>query len=626
MYKITDGILRKDGKKVFAIGESYYPSFHPCKFPVKPEDDRVGEMKKDLKMMAEAGFNHVRIAALGDVTYDGENRRVTIDAPFVDAMLRESQKNGLSNSVRLQGFSVNLRGFPDGDMIDAEGNVPAFTWADFVRTTPNHPGILEDNFLYAKDLAAHFAKFPSVVGFQTYNEPKYPRPHGHACDYNPHTIAAFRKWLVERGVLTAEEAETYEPPRGRQEQAPEMWALWRVFSAEKLTAFLANASKGAGAGANLPTFTCSTADTVCKTNPRRGVDAFGNAKTMELVGYTNYKHAWGAEYFPMCLDSDVFQCAAELEGKEAWCVELDSRTYIEPSVYNKGTYATVGSGVKGIIYYQWRGDCPVPGVPHPNSCGILNYDGTKTKNYDNALQVNKWLTSVSDFLVNAHRAKEGVGLFYSLYAPAWCDSMENRDLDTPNKVFFNASVMAMNHIYAELRRAGYTVTMVDGEHLEKSGLKVLIVPDFTHLSGEEKAAIDRFHKAGGKVYMNLDTGRPTNSFCALTDYQTEEPTYKQRQFAHPYTAYDLPELTGITPIAVSLDPNVGVQALQGDGYTLLVLTNLSPLKKTVDAKLKVSMLSRSAVFTAIDGDKAVSVCGEEVTVHGMTDGGMLILR
>ena len=175
MYQINGSILHKDGKKIFALGESYYPSFHPCKFPVKPEDDRIGEMIKDLKMMAEAGFNHVRFAALGTLSYDRESNTVTLDAPFVDAMTEEAQKNDLSVSVRLQGFSVNLRGFTDAEMIDEHGNVPDYVWSDFVRSTPNHPGILEDNFVHGRDTAKHFAKFSNVVGYQIYNEPKYPR-------------------------------------------------------------------------------------------------------------------------------------------------------------------------------------------------------------------------------------------------------------------------------------------------------------------------------------------------------------------------------------------------------------------------------------------------------------------
>ena len=176
MYQIKDCILYKDGKKTFVLGQSYYPSFHPSKFPVKPEDDRMGEMIKDLKMMAQAGFNHVRFAALGELSYDPDSNTVGLDAPLVDAMTQEAERNDLSVSVRLQGFSVNLRGFTDAQMINEKGNVPDYTWSNFVRSCPNHPGILEDNFVHGRDLAKHFAQFPNVVGYQIYNEPKYPAP------------------------------------------------------------------------------------------------------------------------------------------------------------------------------------------------------------------------------------------------------------------------------------------------------------------------------------------------------------------------------------------------------------------------------------------------------------------
>ena len=61
MFRINNGILYEDNNKLFAIGQSYYPSFHYAKYPVPPEGDRIGEMKKDLKLMADMGFNHVKI-------------------------------------------------------------------------------------------------------------------------------------------------------------------------------------------------------------------------------------------------------------------------------------------------------------------------------------------------------------------------------------------------------------------------------------------------------------------------------------------------------------------------------------------------------------------------------------
>ena len=628
MYEVKNGILHKDDKKLFVLGQSYYPSFHPCKFPVKPKDDRMGEMVKDLSGMAEAGFNHVRFAALGEVAYNAETKTVSYDGSFVDAMTREAEKNDLSVSVRLQGFSVNLRGFTDAELIDERGKTPDFAWSDFVRSTLNHQGILEDNYVQARDLAAHFAAFDNVVAYQIYNEPKYPQPMSIICDYNPHNVAAFRRWLVAHGVMTESEAATYEPPHGRHDQTPRMWALWRTFSTETLNAFLNYCAEAAKAGGALPTFTCLTADNGSKTNIRRGVDPFANAKGMELVGYTIYKHAWGADYFPMCLEGDSFQCAAESEGKESWCIELDSRTYIPCSVYNKGTYATIGSGVKGIVYYQWRGDQPVPGVPHPNSCGILNYDGTKTDNFDNAVKVNRFISSINDLLVNASRAREGVGLLLSSYAMALADGLLNSDHYPANEQYYNSCTVAIQALYAQLRSAGYTVTITDAAHLESNpcDIRVLIVPDTTLLSAEETAQVEAFIARGCKVYMNIPGGQPNRAYCGLQAYNTQQKTYRERVYDPYYTAHDLPKLTGIRPIASSLEPNVGVQVLQGSNYTLLVLTDISPIEGKADATVRVSIPFKTAEFVSVDGSRPVEVAGDLLTVRDMTDGGILILR
>jgi len=102
-YYIQNGKLICNGEPVFALGQSYYPSFHTAKYPVPPEGDRIGEMKKDLEQMAQMGFNHIRFAAIGDTRLD-EKGEVLVNTPFVDAMIEEAKKNGISTSVRLQGY------------------------------------------------------------------------------------------------------------------------------------------------------------------------------------------------------------------------------------------------------------------------------------------------------------------------------------------------------------------------------------------------------------------------------------------------------------------------------------------------------------------------------------------
>lgn len=240
MYKIKNGILEENGKKIFAVGESYYPSFYPYKYPVPPEGDRVGEMKKDFAMMKSLGFNYVRIAAIGTVKLS-EDGSLAVDTPFVGKLLKEAERVGLSISVRLQGYSVNLRDFKDVCMIDADGKPQDLSvWYDFIQTTLCHGGILEDNRFLSEKLSKYYSKYKSVAGFQIYNEPHFPGME--IFDYHPTAIASYRKWLVAHGEISEAEAQTYEPPQTRKEQPPKMWALWRLFSQESLSDFLDNAS------------------------------------------------------------------------------------------------------------------------------------------------------------------------------------------------------------------------------------------------------------------------------------------------------------------------------------------------------------------------------------------------
>ena len=624
MYSIQNGILYKNGKKEFVLGESYYPSFHPSKFPVPPDGDRYGEMKKDLKMMAEVGFNHVRFAALGEVKLE-EDGSVSVNTPFIDDMIKESEKNDLSVSIRQQGFSVNLRNFTDALMISYDGRNPDFRWCDFVRTTLNHEGILEDNRIYAKALAEHYSKNEGVVGFQIYNEPKYPETSSSYFDYHPKAIEAYRAWLVDKGVFTKEEAKDYEPPHTRDEQSSQMWALWRCFSMENMTAFLYNAAKGSKEGSPLPTFTCLTTCQVLAINYTSCVDFFGDAKTMDLVGYTTYFHANGVGYYPMCLHADLAQCAAELEGKESWCVELDSRTYIPSTVYTRGTYAIIGAGAKGIVYYQWRGDCPVPGVPNPNSCGILNYDGTKTNNFDNAVKVNRYISKMNELIINAKREHMGIGLLHSDYASFICCSREKKDTVTAENVG-NLYMTAYSEIYRQIRDGGYNVSITDAAHLKDNifGIKVLFVPSLNMLSDEEKAAVNDIRAKGVRVFENVFT-KDRSRCIAFKEYRLDPPKGTAETFDPYHSVYDIEEMTGIKPVAVSLDGGVGVQVLRGDGYRLLVLINKSSVKKEINAKIRINIPFTSAEFSDIDGEKNVLINGNELSVS-IKEGGIIVLR
>ena len=55
MYQIKNGILYRDGKPTLGIGVSYYASYHPEKRTLPPGADAIGEMRLDVRDMAQAG-------------------------------------------------------------------------------------------------------------------------------------------------------------------------------------------------------------------------------------------------------------------------------------------------------------------------------------------------------------------------------------------------------------------------------------------------------------------------------------------------------------------------------------------------------------------------------------------
>ena len=625
MYSIKKGLLNEDGKPIFALGQSYYPSFNPTKFPVMPDQDRIGEMKKDLRGMRDMGFNHVRFAALGEVTL--EDGKIKVDTPFIDAMIEEAGRLGLSVSVRLHGFTVNLRGFTDADMINWNGKKygeeDPVKWSDFVRTTLYHDGINEDNENYSKALAEHYKKYPNVVGFQIYNEPHYPT--GGAYDYRQKTIGEYRKWAVEKGVLTEGEARDYEPPRGRDEKSPEEWAYWRLFSLEALTKFLNNCSDATKKAApEQATFTCFTTASLSRVAALRCADYFANANAMDILGYTCYLRAKGADYYPLCMAADTMVSAAKLGGRESWCIELDSRTYIPTSVFNRNTYTSLGAGLKGIVYYQWRGDCPVPGVPFPNSCGILNYDGTKTANFDNAAKAVSFINKMSDTLMQVDRVHDGVGLLHSDFATFMADAREN-----PAKMNFgadlkNSYLVEYTATYRDLHDGRYNVDVVRAEHLKDNtfGIKVLFVPRYNDLSKEEKAAVDLFRENGGTVYCNTYTYMMTMGLgykkLGTTYYRYEDSVYDLA-----LTPAEACEVSGIKPMVHCDENTVGVQMLAGGGKTLIFLTNKSAARETNSCRLRLNFEYNRATIHTFDGEGTLSVSGKEIAVENFTDGAIV---
>ena len=387
-YTIRKGVLYHDGRAQIALGQSYYPSYHPQKVPVPPTGDRLGEMAKDLRAMREAGFNVVRMAALGDVTYD--QGKVSVDFPLPDAFCRMCEEQDLGAMIRLQGYSMNLRNFPDATMVDQQGQPMENAWSWFIRNCVNHPGIIEDNRMGTRASAAHFAAFPAVCSFQIYNEPAYPNLGLY--DYHPETLRAYAAWRAEHGLPPQEAPRSRPAPK----EDASGWVAWRTFLRERLNGFLCDMAAQAKAGYDAPaTLTCHMSCPLVPGATVRGEDYYTTAQGMDILGITCYLVNRGPAFHQAAMTLDACESAAACFGKKAWLIEYNARTDMPPQEWPRETYAALGRGFKGIFYYQWRADLPYPDGPEPEQFGMLYSDGRKASSYDMGVRMNRLVNRLS---------------------------------------------------------------------------------------------------------------------------------------------------------------------------------------------------------------------------------------
>lgn len=614
MWEIKNGILYKDNKPTYAIGLSYYPSYREDKVPVPPDGDRIGEMKKDIRMMKECGFNIVRFAALGEVKR--ENNSIVADTEFVDKLMSEAQLNDISVMLRLQGYAMNLSDWNDCYMLDQNGEqINRNIWFNFIQNSLHHKGILKDNAEGTAYLAKHYLKYKNLVSFQTYNEPHYPLDGEKIYDYHPETIKAFKKYLVEKGVANEIEAEKINPPTHKPYTVEErnLWAEWRLFSKESLSEFLLTSAQAAKEVDNsIASCTCLTTTPVRDYNSVIGVDFYDNARDMDLLGITHYIGTNGSDFFIADFAVNFTESAASYYGKHCWLIEYDARTDIPDRKLNEETYMALGCGFKGIMYYQWRGDCPMPSSPEGNGYGFLNYDGTKAPNYDNGMAMVNFLNRISDKLVSAEKVRTNVGILYSNYAVFMADIAT--ETITKQK---NTTIQLMLQVYEKLKRKGVSADVVIPETLaeNKLNIKWLFVPEYDLLSPKEKDFVVDFAKKGGKVFVMNGIG----FHKLLIEYG---------KYNYPETLDDIFEENNIVPVAEVLNsPFVMTNTIKGNDCYLISVNNIktsdAPIKNVL---LKLNIPAKKVVFMTSCGDVELVLNENIITLPGITDGGMLYVE
>lgn len=607
-YTMKNGILYDNGIAKLALGASYYPSFHPAKFPVPPEGDRLGEMKKDLLQMEKMGFNFLRTAALGKVFLD--NDKVKTNTDFIDDMAKECEKRNLALSVRLNGYITNLRDNTDYTMINHKGEEAKKYWSVFIEFCLYHEGILQDDRDVTMALAKHFNQFPAVVSYQIYNEPHYPS-NGYF-DYHPLALKAYRNWLVEKGYMSENEAANYIPPSEKPTDIDgiEEWIRFRMFSMNAMSNFLNKTSAYAKETApEIETYTCYTSIEAGNQRVSIGVSYFDD--DMDVFGMTSYTNLLGSDIYPALYAIDVAASAAEMKGNNAWMIEADARIKAPARKLYAQTYMILGAGFKGICYYAWKGDYPYEGTPIPDNCGFYHYDGAPSLELEEKKKLFPMLNRYSTELVLAKRMHSGIAILHSDHGAAYGEAVSNYAAKGENP-WQKESI----RIYAELTKEGYLVDFVQAKHLGKTSypVNILFVPFLEYLSEEEKEMLKDFSDNGGKIYCSdhMVAFSCINVF-GFRDYKKPKLNVSTDEFGGAYEMADILEENKLLPYVLTNHRNLFYKLTKTDDGHFLFIVNNSPTHKTIiNHSIKVHIPFKNALLITPEGDSILDVCGDTI--------------
>lgn len=630
-----NGILYVDGKPVIALGTSYYPSFHKFKYPVPPEGDRVGIMKEDIAKISEYGFNQLRVAALGELFLD-ENGNVASDTSFIDMIIKEAEKYGISMNVRLQGYCTNLRGNTGYLMKNENGEDMKESWSAFITASLFHEGINRDTDEATAVLARHFAEYPNVTALQTYNEPHYP--YNGVFDYHPAAISAYRKWCKENGYPEEE------PPRRRPvgDEPVEPWARWRLFSMKAMSEFLNHAAdisvresaarrKEIAVGDGCESFTCATSGAGTPNIMNGGLSYFDIAKGMDIFGITTYVHLEGADYYNASFVFDLAESAAASFGKHAWTVEADARTNMPYRKLHQSVYTILGAGHKGISFYEWKGDCPVPGCPLPDNCGFVYHNGKKAGHYDGSKLMIDFVNRYSTLIASAEKHRDGFGILYSEHAFAVADADRSERLKNEN-----TALRDILECYRDARKTGALVDFARTEELKSNplGIRLLIIPHSLELlSEEELTAVNAFAAVkGNAVYYRRTkctfSARNVGGYWKLGSPIKADAT---ENFEGNPELFEVLMCESFTPAVTVSNELLHASMLCGDGYRLIMLSNSSTLRRPIEnVVLTLSFEPSSAVlcYPSESGttETVLKTDGKKVFLPPIDIGGMIILK
>jgi beta-galactosidase len=478
----------------FRFGVDYYPEHWP--------EERWPE---DARLMAEAGFNVVRLAEFAWSRMEPQDGKFDFD--WLDRVLEILRSRGISAVLGTPTASPPpwlMTKNPDIFRLHKDGK--RATYGNRCEYCPNHPDYHEYARRIVSAMAEHYSNHPAVIGWQIDNE------MGGRC-YCPVCQGKFQRWLkVHYGTLEKMNAAW----------GTDFWSHVYNDWSEVPVPLATSGSPNPGLALDFDRFASDSfvayqqmqvdiLRKICSghfiTHNFMGfgyeeLDYYDLARTLDLVAWDNYPCGFWLTERPDPLDPALNADAMRgLKQKNVWVMEQQAGASgwevvspaPRPGELRLWAYQSIAHGADGIVFFRWRT------ARHGTEQywhGLLDHDARPGRRYEEIKGMGAELRRIGDQILGA-AVKPQVALLNSY------DSRFGFRIQPNNPQFHYGR--HFRQIYRAFYQKNTPVDIV-APTADLSVYKLVVVPAMYILKEDVAANLRHFVGAGGTLVVTPRTG------------------------------------------------------------------------------------------------------------------------
>lgn len=475
------------------------------------------QARRHVGLMKEAGFNVVRMAEFAWSKFQPEQGRFKFDwlDPVIEQLNRNGIKTVLGTPTAIPPQWAVVR-YPEILQKDANGHVRnSGSRCHCCKNAPAYRILCE---AIVRELAAHYANFDGVIGWQVDNE--FGCHYTTRC-YCDHCEKGFRDWLIDKyesidalneawgtafwGFEMRNWGEIPLPKAMPAAPNPGHWLDFARFSSDTQAKFLKTQY--------------DILKSMCPqhfvTHNYMGafpeIDYYNLSRHLDFPTWDNYPDARGNPFRP-AYGHDITR---SFKGK-FWVMEhksgptgdaamgvLDEQP--EPGDIRRWAWQSVANGADGVVYFRWRA-CLTGAEQYWH--GILDHDGVPRRRYAEVKTVGEELSRAANALEGT--AVEPTVALIRNFDNLW--SLERQ----PTIRGFSYDAHCFD-LYAAAKQNGHSCDIVNTD-ADLSKYATVLAPCLALVDGPLAARLKDYAENGGALVLTPMSGTrtPTNAMSDQT--------------------------------------------------------------------------------------------------------------